>query len=170
MCCFYRYPILADPISMDIAMRSAYRSRVPEGRLSYGFKEKPLNLPQSNRNFAPDIPEEKLFNVNPGVIEYKSRKFDDDSDEEDDENDDGQWQQSKPKEPCGYSYGDLGYGESKSSEIKFVNVEMTAAPPADSLDDSCFGRVVDGDEPDSKSQYFPAELADSFPDHTDTMT
>lgn len=167
---FYRYPILADPISMDIAMRSSYRSRVPEGRLSYGFNEKPLNLPQFNTNLSPDIPEEKLFNVNPGIIEYKSRQFNDDSDEDDDDNDEGKWEQSKPKQPCGYSYGDLGYAESNSPEIKFVNVEMTKATPAPPLGDDCFGRVVDGDEPDSKPQYFPAELADSFPEHIETMT
>lgn len=161
---------------MDIAMRSSYRSRVPEGRLSFGFHQKPINMPISNTDISPDIPEEKLFNVNPGIIEYKQRPFgveSCESCEDDNDNAPNRWEHSKPsiEKPCGYSYGDLGYGDSNPAEINFVNVPFTTtASPQQSLDGGCFGRVVDADEPDSKPHYFPAELADSFNEHYETMT
>lgn len=159
-------------------MRSSYRSRVPEGRLSFGFHKKPINMPMTNTDISPDIPEEKLFNVNPGMIEYKKRPFGVESCEscehdDDDDSEPNRWQHSKPPadRPCGYSYGDLGYGDSSTDEIKFVTVPFTATEsPPPSLSSDCFGHVADADEPDSKPHYFPAELADAFNEHSDTMT
>lgn len=163
-------PILADPISMEYAMRSSYRSRVLEDRLAYGFKEKPINVPQKVE-IAPDVPEEKLFDVNPGIIEFKRRRFESsESGEDDDDADQGRWEHSRPaKMPCGYSYNDLGYAESDTPEQEFVNVvRTTAAPPSRGID--CFGSVVDADEPDTKPHYFPAELPYSFAEYSEIMT
>lgn len=153
-------------------MRSSYRSRVPEDRLAFGFKEKPLNMPPKV-DFAPDIPEEKLFDVNPGIIEFKRRRFDAESREsceDEDEADRGRWEHSRPAEkPCGYSYNDLGYVESSEPERKFVDVVVTTAAPKP-LSDDCFGRIADADEPDTQPHYFPAELSDAFADHSEIMT
>lgn len=162
---------------MDIARRSSYRSRVPEARLAFGFNQKPINMPMSNTDISPDIPEEKLFNVNPGIIEYKKRPFGVEScescEDDDDDSESNRWEHSRPpiEKPCGYSYGDLGYCDSDPAEINFVNVPFTTtAAPSPSLNDNCFGRIVDADEPDSKPHYFPAELADAFSEQSETMT
>lgn len=147
-------------------MRSSIRSRIPEGQLNYGFKKRPLDQPTIK--IQPNIPEEKLFNVNAKVIEFKKPKCDDfesdsedadadaESDDDDEEDEDKyriRWD-TKKKSLHSYSYSDLGYRESKSRNVKFVNVPISTTPaPAVYRDPSHYGSIINIDQP----SFLPAE-------------
>lgn len=145
----------ADPVSIDIAYRAALRSTVPEGSLAYGFKERPINLPKIK--IVSNVPEEKLFSVNPRVIEFKKPKFydegeiDDDDEFDDDNNDSCECVNRRKFDktcPMGYTYGEIGYKHAKGKDPKFIDVPIstTPRPNCHQMDPNSFGAVVPLDE------------------------
>lgn len=94
----------ADPVSISLAYRSANRDQVDEGKISYGFKEIPVNQP--HRKIVKNIPEEKLWAIDRSVIELKKPKIksvDTDAEDYDEDDDAGTRGRLNP------GYADLGY-------------------------------------------------------------
>lgn len=165
---FRPIPIPADPISIAIALRSSYRSRVPEDQLAYGFKKKPLDQ-QRIKNY-PDIPEEKLFNVNAQVIEFKKPSFDSEEEEDEDEfEDDGFKNKKEQVTSFGSTYTDLGYYEVEPTYRKYLNIPISTTPfPRLHLPHECAGRVVDVSH--ENDDYRPAESAERCSIHEFPLT
>lgn len=128
-------------------MRAAQRSNVQEGVLDYGFKQRPISQP-ARKIISPNIDEEKLFNMNAKVIEFKKpdQSEEDDLDDEDDE-EFGSYRDRKkvaPNPRCFY-YSDIGYAESAAKDRKFVNVPVstTPSPVIATINDERMGRIID---------------------------
>lgn len=174
-------PVLADPISISLAMKAAHRSNVPEGQLAYGFKKRPIE-PRKICKLRPNIPEEKLFDMGAKIIEYRKPKASEEESEFDLENeDDDEFEKSCdrkrhfPKPLHSLTYSELGYDETSGRDPKFVNVPIKKPPPTSEdavYVDSHYGAVVNDDAVD-EAYYLPREycsFAEHLPQHYETMT
>lgn len=169
-----RSKILADPVSIAIALRAAFRSNIQEGQLAYGFKKKPID--QIRAKTTPDIPEEKLFKINSKVIEFKKPKYSEEDEfnvnESDEEFGAVKHSESKNCDANGFYYSDLGYTDSKEKDVKFVKVPLstTASPDVHSITESeCTGRIINLPCKNCYAGQLTAEYADSQ-NHEATIT
>lgn len=94
---------------------------VPEEKLAYGFKKIPANA--ENVKSVPNIPEEKLYTFDSGVVEYqhipcrKHKKEEEEIEEEEEEED------TKPSCGLGYlNYNQMGYYPQKHVDPHFTAV------------------------------------------------
>lgn len=155
--------MLADPISIAIALRAAQRPNIQEGQLDYGFKEKPINEPHKKINRI-NIPEENLFNLNARVIEFKKPKYSEESefdiDESEEKHTDRSYGESKQiSNPKCFYYSDIGYLESNGDDKKFVNVPVstTPSPIIRTIDPNCMGRIIDIPDDNSYLDHIQSE-------------
>lgn len=142
----FRPSIPADPISIAIAMRAAQRSNVPEGILDYGFKQRPINEP-ARKIISPNIDEEKLFNMNAKVIEFKKPKYSEEDELDESDEEFGSYRVNKKVSPnprCFY-YSDIGYSESMAKDRKFMNVPIstTPSPASATINPEYMGKIID---------------------------
>lgn len=141
---------------------------MPEDQLAYGFKKKPLDQ-QTIKNY-PDIPEEKLYNVNPQIIEFKKPSFNSEEEEEDEDDEEGFENKKQCTKTFGSTYTDLGYREVIPMDRKYYNVPISTTPmPRVYLPYECSGRVVEVSS-ESENDYRPAELAEKCPIHEFSLT
>lgn len=142
----FRPKILADPISIALAMRASQRPTIQEGQLSYGFKEKPVN--EIRATAFRNVPEENLFALNSKVIEFKppskvNSEFELDDSEEESETD--TYVESKNMDSRCLSYSDIGYSETSGKDRKFINVPISTTPNPMYIDPSeseLTGRII----------------------------
>lgn len=122
-------------MSIAIAFRAAQRSTIQEDQLNYGFKKRPIDqLPKPKK--YPNIPEEKLFDINSKVIEFRKPTYPEEdefkieeSDEEMNTQSQSQSKTADQEEPCnGFSYSDIGFSELTGGDRKFVNVPISTTP------------------------------------------
>lgn len=157
---YFRPRILADPVSIAIALQAAQRSTIQEGQLTYGFKKRPIDqLPR--RKVYPNVPEEKMFDLKSRVIEYKKPTDSeedefkiDESDEEYSYNTPSKSKSENLEKDCLYTYSDIGYSESTDKGAKFVNVPLstTPGPYIEPITESdCDGRIINLPEEGSQS-------------------
>lgn len=173
----FRPRIQADPISLAIAMRASQRSTVPEGQLAYGFKTKPVDQPRVTvfRN----IPEEKLYDINSKVIEFKKPNYSAESEFDIDESDEdfglvNKRIENKQFDTHCLSYSDIGYSDAIANDRKFVNVPISTTPDPNYVDPNeseCTGRVIRIDnEENSYIDQLISELGYLECSHIETMT
>lgn len=128
-----RPKIPADPISILIAMKA--QQTLKEGQMDYGFKKKPIELPRV-KIVAPNVAEEKLYDLNGKVIEFKRPSFHSEESEYDDDDvdqlcgsdEDESHERRKETHPQRYYYSDLGYRELSENDNKFVNIPISTTP------------------------------------------
>ncbi|XP_055302267.1 uncharacterized protein LOC129568441 [Sitodiplosis mosellana] len=164
---YFRKPakpkIEADPVSIAIALRAAQRSTIKEDQLAYGFRQRPIDQPR-RKVITPNIPEERLFDVNAKVIEFKKPKYSEESEFDVDESDEelGIVSRKKPivSNPKCFYYSDIGYSESTGTDRKFVNVPIstTPAPTEAPINADCLGRIID--IPEERNIYLEQLLAE----------
>lgn len=148
----FRQRIPADPVSIAIALRAAQKSTINEDQLVYGFKKQPINqLPRAK--IYPNIPEERLFQLNSKVIEFQ---LPNDSEEDEFKIDDGDEEftvdtkktqsQSHDFEKTCLSYSDIGYAETNGKYPKFEDIPISTTPNpyiAPTINPNCNGRIID---------------------------
>lgn len=153
-------------MSIAIAMRAAQRSTIQEDQLNYGFKKRPIDqLPRAKK--LPNFQEEKLFDINARVIEFKKPTYPEEDEFRIDESDEemGTYSQSKTinqNEKCdGFAYSDIGFSELTGRDGKFVNVPISTTPNpfhVPLVEGECTGRIID--LPDESNTYWEQLLAE----------
>lgn len=110
---------------------------------------KPIDQPYK-KAIQPNIPEEKLFNLNAQVIEFKKPKFSEESEFDIDESEEqfthgNRRKHKQTSHPQSFYYSDIGYSESTGRDRKFVNVPVstTASPIITPIDPDCMGKIID---------------------------
>lgn len=137
-------------MSIAIAIQAGQRSsiKVKESQLAYGFKQRPIDQPR-RKVINHNIPEERLFDINAKVIEFKRPKYSEESEFDVDESDEELSVSSRTKpmtaNPQCFFYSDIGYSESMGTDKKFVNVPVSTTPnPIEaSINPDCLGRIID---------------------------
>lgn len=165
-----RPKIPADPISISIAMRAAQRSTVDEGIMDYGFNQKfkrPIDQP-TRKLISPIIDEEKLFNMNAKVIEFKRPKYSEEDEFADSDEEFGSPRKSKKvvSNPSYFYYSDIGYSDVQNNNQKFVNVPISTTPSPESVTfgPEYMGRIIDVPEDEnSYREQIMAEYARQCP-------
>lgn len=148
-------------MSLEIARRAAQHSSIKEGQLEYGFKQIPIDQPRK-KIIGPNIPEERLFDMNAKVIEFKKPKyngFDDNDDESDEELAIVSRRNPASNPQCAY-YSDIGYSELSGTDKKFINVPISTTPgPIEApINEDCLGRIID--VPEERNIYLEQLLAE----------
>lgn len=161
----FRPRIQADPVSLAIAWRAAQRSNIQEDQLNYGFKKRPIDQLPRARTY-PNIPEEKLFDLNSRVIEFKPPTYPEEDEFRIDESDEemGSYTQRKTndqdKECSGFAYSDIGYSELSGKDPRFINVPLSTTPNpcAPITDNEYTGRIIT--LPDERNNYMEQLIAE----------
>lgn len=138
-------------MSIAIAKQAAQRSsnKIKESQLAYGFKQKPIDQPR-RKFIGHNIPEERLFDINAKVIEFKRPKYSEESEFDVDESDEEELSVSSRKKPMTtnsqfFYYSDIGYSESMGTDKKFVNVPVSTTPNPikATINPDCLGKIID---------------------------
>lgn len=116
----------ADPVSVALAYRAALRAHVPEDKLAYGFRKKPLDQPDVKE--VKVIPEEILWHSDKPILELKPHNLlhnqkPEETEEEEEEEEELDIAQSGAVAgvdlPGLMPYGDIGYLPEKPREANF---------------------------------------------------
>lgn len=151
-------------------MRASQRSNVAEGQLDYGFNQKfkrPIDQP-TRKIISPSIDEEKLFDMNAKVIEFKKPKYSEEDEFDVSDEEFGCRRESKKviPNPLGFYYSDIGYSDAKGNDRKFVNVPIstTPSPASATFSPELMGRIIDVQEDEnSYLEQMMAEYGRQFP-------
>ncbi|XP_031638305.1 uncharacterized protein LOC116350602 [Contarinia nasturtii] len=118
-----------------IAMKAAQQT-LKEGQLEYGFKKRPIEVPR-RRVIPPNVPEERLYDMNAKVIEFKKpsfsaeSEFDDEPEFESDEDDpmvNEHEKEHRAPNPNHFYYSDIGFSELNRNDQKFKNIPISTTP------------------------------------------